>query len=236
MKIKQFLILLAIFAYSCEKDKNQNCTIVKIVSTYNGNPTSILNYEYDDQGRIKRITDSQGSTTEFQYLKDSIVTLQPNTRSVYYLNNSGYADSSKVRYTVNPNQLALDNKYTYNSDGFLIEERTIFSQFYNGSILKDTSYNRFTIANGNIIKAQYPNSPEILYEYSSQEAKHYLVNLSQLPFLGKSSKNLILKTLYSNGATQSSFTYQFDGDGNVSRSTESFPNASSIRDFTYSCD
>src|SRR5687767_4644408 len=119
MKIRQFLPLLDIFAFGCDKDKNDSCAIVKVVTSYNGNPSSIISYEYDEKGRIKRMSDSQGSTTDFQYFPDSVVTLQANTRTVYYLNNSGYADSSKVRFTVNPNQLAFDSKYTHNAEGFL---------------------------------------------------------------------------------------------------------------------
>ena len=236
MKIRQFLFLLIIFAFGCNKNKKDSCVIVKIATSYNGNPSSIISYVYDEKGRLKRMSDSQGSSTDFQYFPDSVVSLQTNTRTVYYLNNSGYADSSKVRFTVNPNQLAFDSRYTHNAEGFLTEERIIFSQSYNGSILRDTSYNRFTIANGNVMKVQYANSPEIIYEYSPMEARHYLLNAGQLPFLGKSSKNLILKTLLSNGSVQSSFSYQLDADGNVSRSTETFSNALWVHDFTYSCE
>ena len=235
MKIKLFLIILVISAIGCEKHKNENCLVTKTVSYFNGTPNGIYNYDYDDQRRVKTITNNQGFTVSFQYFKDSVVSEQLNGRTVYYLNSAGRADSARVRYTNNPNQLALDHKYTHDAEGFLTEERTIFSQLYNGAIIRDTTYDRYTIANGNIIKWQSTGATsDISYEYSSQAATSFLVNNGQLPFLGKSSKNLVAKTL-DNGVVLSVFTYQFDGNGNVTKSTESYPGGGAVTDFTYNC-
>src|SRR5690349_9101679 len=119
MKISHFFLLFIIFASGCKKDKNENCDIVKTIISNNGTSSYIVLYEYDEKRRMKRISESPGVTTDFQYFPDSVVAQQSSARTVYYLNTSGYADSSKLRFSVNPNQLSFDSRYTYNAEGFL---------------------------------------------------------------------------------------------------------------------
>ena len=236
MKICTFLIGLSFFISACNKDKKASCLLIQMKTSSGPNSYSI-NYEYDDQRRIKRSTDDQG-ITEYQYFKDSVVRIKPYSRTVYYLNSAGLADSSKERFTnSNPNQLAFDSRYTYNAEGYLIEHREIFSQFYSGSIHKDTSYRLLTISNGNIIKERYSNSlDELNYEYSSYKLENYLTSDGTYPFLGKSSKNLVSKSTIQNGTESITYTYKFDLHGNVTSVSKQWKTlGTTIKNFTYSC-
>ena len=236
MKISIFVLGLMIFISACNKDKKASCLLIQM--TTNAGPNGyLITYEYDDQRRIKRSTDEYG-IAEYQYFKDSVVIVKPSSRTVYYLNSAGLADSSKLRFIgSNPNQLAHDSRYTYNAEGFLIEHREIFSQFYNGSTHKDTSYRLFTILNGNIIKERpFDSSDELNYEYSSYKLENYLTSEGTHPFLGKSSRNLVTKSTLQDGTINATYSYKFDFHGNVTSVSKQLKTGGAYTsNFTYSC-
>jgi hypothetical protein len=232
---------------ACKKDNdNSNCKLSN-ATYYNASNTITSNqkYDYDATGRIIKITELNSNTvSSYSYYPDSVVMKVNNSiPTVYYLGSNGLADSAFTNYIGSPELLKSYYKYTYNSEGFLTEERHIFSQLFNGNILLDTSYTTFTIANGNIVKISGTQmSEDEVYEYSSELSPSNNPTLSpwfgsRVSFLGKASKNLLSKTKNQSGVVLSEISYQSDKRQNIIKTTSktiSNGETSSIV-YTYSC-
>src|SRR5688500_1313554 len=135
-----FILLLLLTA--CKKNEDQNNCILNKVELSSNNTTQTYTYEYDAQGRISKI-----GIRNFEYITDSVVITECNIREAYLLDNKGLAISSRKTFLANPDGLQEDYLYTYNAEGYLVKERSIFSQVYNGDILRDTAFNYYTILN-----------------------------------------------------------------------------------------
>ena len=240
--MRKFTVLAVIsFALaSCKKDSASNCTLYQ--TSYKDIPTSTSTYEFDDQGRLKAVTESgNNARQEYNYYKDSVVVTVGGTRTTYYLNSNGLANSAIITFNPNPDGLGFNNTYTYNSEGYLTESQEIFKQNHNGVTLRDTGNTRFTYENGNLIKAIYAwgGPVEIHYEYTTIEAVHsfFQPGLQETgSFLGKRSKNLLSQTKDQAGNILSTYSYEFDSNGNVTKRIETEQNGTKTEIlFTHRC-
>ena len=121
-----------------------------------------------------------------------------------------------------PNQTTSEANYTYNTEGYLIQVRSIYSRLVNGITTTDSFNARFTIQKGNITEFWSSNLIQSTYEYTNLEAKEnmaFTTHPSDLwPFLGRPSKNLISRMTSSNGP--STFEYEFDDEKNIIKRKE----------------
>ena len=229
---------------NCKKDiDNSNCKLEQKSYDTLGN---LYKYEYDAMNRISKITLIHYSgailITDLTYYPDSVVAFSGLERQVYFLNNNGLADSSTKTFPLgNPDQLKFYYKYTYNAEGQLINEREIFSQFYNGNTIFDTIINTYTVANGNLVRTTSTQSPDyITYEYFTELRPtnnfELLTEIDKFPFLGKPSKNLASK-MFVNGVLSDEISYEKDKKGNIIKQTQRNPanGGTTIVEFTYSC-
>ena len=227
--MKSFILAIStsLFLISCKKnvDNNNNCKLAQKNDYSSGTISSSYLYEYDDMNRVKKITNTYNSTsivTNFTYSPDSVVALS-NNRHTYFLNNNGLADSSALIVPGSPEQIKLYYKYTYNSAGYLVSERQIFSQVYNGNIILDTTIISYTIANGNLVKiTDSQSTDETTFEYSNQLRPDNNFELTAQPnkfsFLGTSSKNLLSKVLIGSSIS-AEVSYEKDKKGNIIKQT-----------------
>ncbi len=245
MRIFIFFIIVYPLISGCKKDNNNAiCRADGIQFFSNGTLSEKTTYEYNDQGKIKKITTIYGTRT-YDYFPDSIVISEGNGRTVHYLGSNGLVISSKEKAIIpDPNQLHMDNTYTYDMEGYLIGNRFIFSQLYNGNIIRDTVYTNYTVSNGNIIKVTSTNSYEEHFEYSTSILRENVAALnpflsSQGSFFGKPPKNLIARITDSNGKDLQVYSYSFGLAGKVLEMTgiETGPPAGTTRTiFHYLCD
>lgn len=237
-----FTILLLI---NCKKDSdNANCKLEQKTSYSNGTVSSSFKYEYDDMNRIKKIAPTYGGSgmaTNFTYYPDSIVALSNFQRQTYFLGTNGLADTSSLIVLGSAEQLKFYYTYTYNAEGYLVNEREIFSQLHNGNTILDTIVNTYTITNGNLVKINSTQTPDDLtFEYSAELRPANNIELmaetGRFPFLGKQSKNLVSK-MYVNGMPSYDASYEKDKKGNIIKQTQrnSTSGQSSMVEYTYTC-
>lgn len=232
-----FILLLLLTA--CKKNEDQNNCILNKVELSSNNTTQTYTYEYDAQGRISKI-----GIRHFEYFTDSVVITEGNIREAYLLDNKGLAISSRKTFLANPDGLQEDYLYTYNAEGYLVEERSIFSQVYNGDILRDTAFNYYTILNGNIVMSNYSKATEPIYiEYSSGLLSQNNPVLNPFKsgmgsFLGKPLRNLMSKMKTQDGRIALDIAYSIDPFGKVTATTHTYatnPVTTQKNKFYYHC-
>lgn len=245
MRILLPTLILSLLLIACKKNKDQNNCILDKVELSSNNSTQTDTYEYDTQGRISKIINTFSGIRHFEYFTDSVVITTNNIREVYLLDSKGLAISSKTTFFPNPNSLQDDYLYSYNADGYLIEERHIFSQVYNGDVLRDTAFNYYTILNGNVVVNNYTKAAQPMYiEYSSdllsQNNPAFNPFKSGLgTFLGKPPRNLMSKIKAQNGDITLDITYSIDSFGKVTAATRTYatnPTTIEKNRFYYHCD
>jgi hypothetical protein len=247
MKALLSFVLLLFIIVGCKKNRNYgSCRMTQLQNFDNGIMVSAVTYEYDVQGRIKKINQANSYINTYDYFADSVVLIgtsqqRGSSRTTYFLNSSGQAISAKTSLNPNPYGLQFDNLYTYNSDGYLIAEREIFSQVYNGNILRDTFYTNYTIVNGNVTKATRTNSPDFTYQYTGNILPDNIPGLNPFPsregsFKGKHPNNLVSNVI--SGGNTDNYSYSFDRRGNVSElkvSSAGLPSTIRKTVFHYDC-
>ena len=238
---KPYPLFILIFLVGCHKNKAFDCSIVSVQDVKSNN---IINYQYDNNQRLTKLSSSTYPPQDINsiiYFADSVVAFDNTSTSTYYLNNAGLATTSQTNIS-GPNNLSFTDFYTYNNEGYLTNVIEIFSQLYNGNIIKDTTFFNFTIQNGNIVKEQIiknGNVDEENYDFINVEAKanisYLLKPFYKYQFLGKPSKNLVSTVKDKNGNLSYSVSYQFDGLGNISQTTTGNSTGTTILHYNYQC-
>ena len=247
MKITCTLLLFScIVLFACKKNDENKCVLSYVSVTENNAPAGKITYEFDDQGRVIKSTTEPILHREIKYYHDSIVfTTDHSGKTVYYLNASGQATSSTDFFSdPNPMGLQLHTTYEYNSEGYLIHQRDIFSQLYNGNRIYDTSYTDNTITNGNITKITATNQQQQVVtniEYTNFKTPlgvPYIYESAGLGgwFTGRASVDLPSKVKDSNGTVLTTYEYSFANDRiTTMTTTPAFGNVKKA-DFVYHCD
>ena len=244
MKILCLSVVLIILITGCKKDNaKRNCLLNQAKFTSAGTPAEITSYEYDGQDRIKKITYSSSANT-YEYFTDSVVISGENNRTTYFLGTGGLASSARMIFLQSVNNLQFDYVFTYDTEGFLTGEKTIFSQVINGNFFRDTSFTNYTVLNGNVVKAISTGwSDEQNYEYSTYSLPGNNPSLNLFPsaagnFLGKAPKNLVSRIKDSGGNILADISYSFDPIRNIGTRIYKNPDPNGgifTTEFTYHC-
>jgi hypothetical protein len=234
------LALFVFAAVSCKKSGSSNCRLSFENHYDNGGVlVTATSYHYDDLGRVTRMTNGQ-FVTNLVYYTDSIVRMEGGETTTYYLNSNKMAFLSRTSFSPNPLLLAFEDSYTYDAEGHLTQVREIFSQLYNGSILRDTSFINFTMQNGNIIKESGTAMEDLNYEYANLQAPEHIAiiqkGLFTWSFLGKPSRNLVSRITNNSGQVLTEYQYQFDSFGNIQKTSFTGSNGSGSIQYGYNCD
>nr|WP_294898583.1 hypothetical protein [uncultured Pedobacter sp.] len=231
-------VMLGACKKSDDTSKDETCTKVSSYTDLyedSQNTESVTwNVTYDSQGRISRIAESGGPSTNYTYTATSI-------KEEY--NESGSVDVTT--YTINDkNQIVKkvegtndDVTYTYDTQGYLTE--------MNEGVEKTT----FKWQNGNMVeKEQFINDVSqrrISYLYFDDVAPQtyllaggYTFNNSELyTFFGKPSKNLLKGTTGGGGGYETAFQYTKNDKGRVSQVIKINQGQSTYySSLNYSCD
>jgi len=219
---------------SCNKDKADNagngvcdssCRLGKRTNLYESlfGGTNIINYAYDQEGRLLSWEDQYGSHS-FTWSANQIVQVNETQEieQLYILDNHG-----RVVERINSDS-EPEARYEYNSLGYLSK----IIGFYNGSPT-DTFLYRWE--GGNF--TEVTGSAGQTLEYYPD--KFFDCSREHLRIYGKYPKNLI-KTIFFEGAGRSDYEYVIDGNGRVVRETEHVTGFgqpySFISEFEYECD
>ena len=242
-----FCVLL-VFTACNKKNTYSICHMTQMEIFPNNSPSFIISYQYDAAGRIKKVI-SGTYTNIYDYFADSVVIVMTtstlpsaSTRTTYFLNSAGIATSSKRIFNPNPNSLQNDDVYGYDAAGYLINERSIFTQVYYGTTLRDTTFRTYTVLNGDIIKKTETNSIDMLYGYSSDAMPDNVQYLNPFPsrdgsFLGRHVAHLITRA-DATATGDGGISYSFDQGKKVSEMRSTGP-GSTINQrvvFHYACD
>lgn len=200
----------------------------------NGTLQWVNYYEYDNMQRIKKITNTSAANTTqeyvYDYYNDSVIINADGIRATYILNNAGLATSAVLNFLLNPDGIRLNYAFSYDANGYLIQEEVIFSQVSNGALLSDTSFRNYTIRNGNIIKQSGTQQPDLNLEYNQMPSKGYTYEfwLQPGPFLGKASVNLISATKDNTGQIGATYDYDLELRGRMRSKIVRTPEPSSM--------
>ena len=241
MKYVLACLLIILLLANCKKNAS-DCRLSR-TDLFNG--TTVFKsfiYEYDDFGRIQKITEQNPSVaTVYRYYTDSVVALSNRDKHVYFLKN-GLADTSSLTTLNHPFLSKYFYTYQYNSEGHLVSDRQIITELVNGNTIVDTIWHVYTILNDNLVKAvEMPSGDEIIFEYRDDLRPTNNFDLpvgsSKFSFLGKPSKNLPSKALR-NGGTVYTMTYEYDDKGNISKYIASYGSPGLVYSYgySYSCD
>jgi hypothetical protein len=225
-KIVLFVIVIGLLAGACKKEKKRACQLIAINSFDPGNAPLASSFKYDGEGRFTEIK-KYDRTTQFSYYQDSIVVTEKtgNTSNhritVYFLSAGGMADSSRTRYAeTTPYFIAYDQKFTYNSQGYLLSHFIKNEVISNGVVVSDTGTTYFNFEQGDLVQVTYNNQPYKRYSYTNIPAPENIAKMIHpypyLPFLGKASRHLVSADIDAIGGPVH-FSYEFDRRGNLSK-------------------
>ena len=218
--MKKAILFIALLSFlSCKKNQKETCLLSQADGYSNGTLSNSVKYSFDDKQRVKSII-TGSSTAQYTYYNDSIVADFGNMYMTYYLNSNGLVTTSVTNFCNNPNNLRHDDTYTYDSQGFLTQWRSIFSQTFLGNIIKDTTITNYVISGGNVVRTYGKNVPENFYEYSPLIMDFKNPALNMFPsaagrFLGLSPLNLVSVIKDNTGATIITYSYLRDNSGKV---------------------
>jgi len=205
---------------SCKKDKGteteeqqKTCQLTESTFTSTGGDSEKATFTYDDKSRVKQITYSDGSIDSYVYSDTQIIlTASGNVVTTYKLDANGRITSESY------NDNASKFNYTYNNDGYLIEEAEVVGV--------NTSKTKYTYTNGNLTLVDF-GTEKVTVSYNSEPAtsNFFTDTDDDLPnsingvlknYFGKPSKNLVSKAIYDGGYAES-YSYEKDADGNLSK-------------------
>lgn len=231
MKTNLFLLRISIvifafaFNYSCKKEtsNDQTCKIVKIAVPVPGKDTAYINYSYDASDRLIKNDLGSGLYTTYSY-ETNKVTVKGYINNVlsyteiYTLNSNGQAISSS--YAQAGASVSRTTIYEFNVDGYL-SKKTVTQASDNS---KTDTYT-YEYENLNLVYEDHeysydgPASSLKTYEYFTDKVNNFDFKLN---FLGKSSANLVKKTVYTiytdpNYVLATNYFYEFNVEGKVSK-------------------
>lgn len=236
------LLSLMIGFTACDKTDDElpvSIPKIKTITFHNGSTTISATYEYDQQGRVIRIT-SEDSFIQYEYHSDKIIKNESRndsfTASSLLLNDKGLVIA-----------LLMDNyiymTYEYTLDGFHDKSTSYFM----GSIPDWVTDN--TIADGNRISCVVweqdmyePNRDDDLestytyeYEYLASSTNTIGHENMGIDFFGKQDKNLVSKmTLYRNNVEHvTNYIYKLDAHKRVVKVWEDNRPENVYKTYTY---
>lgn len=202
-------VAVAMVASSCKKEEIVP-TRVHTVShgDTQGNVLYTHTYSYDDQYRLVEVKQDDSVVATFRYNDLSVIQTNGAYTTVYALNTDGYVTSANFSY------LTLTTFY-YGAIGYAdyTEQSGIRSNY--------------TWSGENLVSVY--GSDTVVYTYLSDKFTTIGNEYTGQAFLGKDSKNLVSTITYNTNAATVTFTYEYDGQGRVTKRT----NGSIVETYTY---
>lgn len=213
------------------------CRITGLTYNYsNGISTGTVSYTYDSQKRLTHTQNNNiaGSYSVYTYGSGTINIKNYNSDTIQSegngtLNSAGQL--TQISYGVNNL-----TRYTYDGDGRLIKYAS-----YSGNYADSTIYE---LQGGNIVKNTQANSNgyigESTYTYYTDKPGQHAYAGSEI-FSGKPYTNLVksMTTTMLAPVTQApstiNYTYEFDNDGKVTKTTTVSGANTNITENTYTC-
>jgi YD repeat-containing protein len=221
-----FLSTLVLSFTSCKKDEtttnnnnnNNTGTPTCRVKTELTDDGTLSTYYYDAQGRVTKYTENDGtdSTETIYTYTGNVVSMNDGSGSVQmaYLNAAGLADSMVYKM---PPLVEVTNRVKYNSAGLPVEyvaSGTVFGTEIQQVITME-------YVNGNISKmTANDGTNETITNYT-----YFLDKANKLQSFTKASQFMydnthMVKSMISDDNTSFNYTYEFDTDGKVTKTTE----------------
>lgn len=226
---------------SCNKDDDlpqkpePGC---RIITRSSG--TDYYNFEYNEEGKLSTITNSENYTTNFTYSGDTIfaVKTKANTtdyeKSIIINNEAGYASYVRIESDKSGNNW-LEINYLYDNDNQLLKT----SRIYSGGT---TFISTLQWENGNPKSINFisPNvSYTVNYEYYNDKLSQEGIGIQTQELTAGyktiSAHNLLKSSAYPNDTIN--YNYEFDSEGKVimMASTSTIDSATTRTNFQYLC-
>ncbi len=226
---------MLIFFVSCKKEEESvNLRLESETSSY-----SIIKYYYNPDGKVKTIkyfSDHLSLVNYFYdknyiYIVNSIDSIAPFDTTILTLNSKGYVERtyrSIIRYGYKHM-----GTFRYNADGYLIELSD--TTFFDDHIFQMGSYT-YSIENGNQAEMKWVNGQDssvnyTYYTFNTDKANTITNENKGMWFLGKSNNNPISQRVSSSGT--STYTYDFDQNNRIIKSTMTTENSTSSISYVY---
>src|SRR5258705_4590443 len=220
MKKLLFFLIVAASLTACKKNSvdapvtagNTN----NLIKTW-ASGANISTYTYDAQGRISKVTISDGSGYEYEYLSGIVNKKEYHAGHILYatykleLN----ADGLKIRTTAS-NSPVYEELYQYNADKTLAKQIGHYDNGAGGIITQVVDY---FYSNGNCDSSRFIGNnglwqTSILRTYYTDKLNGLGKNSFGNNFEGKDNKNLMKSEIYAapdgTTGTPSNYTYEFD--------------------------
>lgn len=192
----RFALFLAFTGlFSCNPDNDDNIPIpampkIKTITHHQGTKLSSESYEYDSLGRLVKLTNSDGTFTEYENRKDMIIikttkeTVFPSSDTLL-LNDQGLVSSQLLGL--------ITREYV---DGMLVK-----STYYDSEGIPGSEYD-YQTSDGNTIGFKiwdlHPTNPHLLitceYEFLPQSVNTIGIENRGMGYYGKQDKNLVIQT------------------------------------------
>ncbi|HLN73181.1 MAG TPA: hypothetical protein VK205_07790 [Prolixibacteraceae bacterium] len=235
------LLFLAITFSACKKTENNEVILtnpsllIKTATQYqDGKVTGTTTYEYDNLGRIAKISYNAGRYEKYNYVSDTLLFIEAYSNMVHY-NTDTLLLNSRGLVAAHHKKTAFE----YDSEGFLVKSTTMN---YPADIKS------YEVGEGNVLGYTFHqfdmgDNSETLSVYTCQYLENSVNTIGYenmgISFYGKQSKNLLskshLKIIYTDFTREfdAAFSYQFDRYRRVIRQTQDNSPVSYYTVFTY---
>lgn len=199
-------------------------------------------YAYDDQKRVIATEYPNIQITNYSYSSTQIIETQKTLYPTPYTMSRTYTLDPLKRVIRKTSDSGLVINYTYNSQGYLIEEQFISGTDINFKI-------KYNYTNGNLTGTERDGRTVAISYGNEPVPANYLVPIDlDYPdqftgplkaYFGKLSKNLFTKVSNSVSPGYYSYSYEKDGSGNIINVLASFVSTSNTESkkitFSYDC-
>lgn len=227
-KIILFAFLSLLVGFSACNDSNepeidQPATGILLIKTMtsSGNYKDSVHYEYDDSGKLIKISHSQSYYTKYTHKPGKVImelymgNTSPEQTNTYLINEEGLATSSYIGYVI-PN---IINTFEYDSNGYKILKKANNDTIVTAKILDGNT----------IVKTEFDRQDKLInltMEYQ------FLTNINTIgdenrgiTWEGKQNKNLpsqvtqVIKTHNIRSEEITEYTYEYDTQNRVTKRT-----------------
>lgn len=211
---------------ACRKDNLSNKKIATVEDNYN-----LEQREYDDDGRLIRVSNKDGSYTTFTYENSDLILTDVYSNGHSYTTNVLLdAKGRQKQWLFASGKVSTD--FQYDAEGhasrisYYYENGTISliinKKYTDGNLSSETSKD----ATGTVISTT-------TYQYYPDE--NTLSNENRgIQYMGKSSRNLLKSSLQSNGingAFKVDYEYELEASGLVISATQRWMSSSGVRQY-----
>lgn len=198
---------------SCKKDNSATPkTPFKKVATINISDDPTVNYEYNSDGKLSKLSYGNSSINynTYTYSENTVIILEHYSGIIssdtLFLNSHGYVIKETNGWST--------RAYEYDNNGYCTK------QTYDPSS-NSPSITNYTYINGNLLTEVGNNTGTYTYEYYLDKDNTISNEYKGVNFYGKSNKNLKKQSILSgsSGSDINTYTYEFDQDNYVSKCT-----------------